>query len=220
MNILALEFSSSRHSVAVARSEPGWPPVVLGAAREDGARHIRAMALVEEALRSAGLKRDEVGRIAVGLGPGSLTGIRAALAVAQGWRVARGVNVTGISAVECLAAEAHEAGLRGSVCVVFEAQRGEYCVAGFDLRDAGLFATHELRLGSRAEVESRGSMPIIGPCAAAFGAGARVMFPDAAMLAKLAHSRPVSDAVERLEPVNLRETEFVKTPAPRPLPAR
>jgi tRNA threonylcarbamoyl adenosine modification protein YeaZ len=64
--------------------------------------------LVEEALRQARCEREEIETIAVGLGPGSYTGIRGAIALAQGWQLGRGVNVIGLSSVECLAAGAEQ----------------------------------------------------------------------------------------------------------------
>jgi len=96
MTILALEFSSERRSVALARDG-----IVLSEAVEQtGGRATNALGLIESALATAGLSRDEIEVIAVGLGPGSYTGIRAAIAVAQGWQLARGVKLLGISSAE------------------------------------------------------------------------------------------------------------------------
>ena len=46
--------------------------------------------MIEEALREAGLEREQIEVLAVGLGPGSYTGIRVALSLAQGWQLASG----------------------------------------------------------------------------------------------------------------------------------
>ena len=62
-----------------------------------------------------------MGLIAVGLGPGSYTGIRAAIAVAQGWQLARGIKLLGINSVECLAAQAQAGKIFGRVNVVIDA---------------------------------------------------------------------------------------------------
>ena len=80
MKILALELSTSRRSAAV------WDPASgrVGVAYENGGRNSRPVALVEAALREAGAERQEVSVLAVGLGPGSYTGIRIAIALAQG----------------------------------------------------------------------------------------------------------------------------------------
>ena len=47
----------------------------------------------------------------------------------------------------------------------------------------------------------------------------RVLFPRAATLGQLARDRTDFVAGERMEPIYLRETRFVKAPPPRTLPA-
>jgi len=101
MTILALEFSSSQRSVAVARAG-----VVLAETTETGERGTNAFGMVETVLAAAKIGRGEVECIAVGLGPGSYTGIRVALSIAQGWQLASGVKLLGIGSVECLVAQA------------------------------------------------------------------------------------------------------------------
>ena len=77
MKILAVEFSSERRSVAVLAEGR-----VLGCAAETGGRTARAFSLIESALREARLEREDIECVAVGLGPGSYAGIRAAIALA------------------------------------------------------------------------------------------------------------------------------------------
>jgi tRNA threonylcarbamoyladenosine biosynthesis protein TsaB len=86
MAILALEFSSVRRSVALADAAGA---VLAEAVEESTGRGTSAFGLIEQALSVAQLTREAVAVVAVGLGPGSYTGIRAAIAVAQGWRVRR-----------------------------------------------------------------------------------------------------------------------------------
>ena len=101
MKTLALEFSSSRRSVAVLVEG-----VMRGEAQEAGGRHTRAFALMDVALRAAKIEREEIELIAVGLGPGSYTGIRSAIAIAQGWQAAREVKLAGVNSVEAMASQA------------------------------------------------------------------------------------------------------------------
>src|SRR5438876_225742 len=101
MKILALEFSSAQRSVALVVDGQ-----VRGRAQETGTRESRALSLIETALAAAGLERENVDCLAIGLGPGSYTGIRSAIALAQGWQLARGTKILGISSVESLAAQA------------------------------------------------------------------------------------------------------------------
>ena len=106
MNILALEFSSPQRSVAVVRGGAEAGPRCLGEAIETGARSTNALGLVEDALRQAQLDRAQIECLVIGLGPGSYNGMRLAIALAQGWQLARPSKLLGISSAECLAAQA------------------------------------------------------------------------------------------------------------------
>src|SRR5688572_14259415 len=106
MKILALEFSSERRSVAVVENGD-----VLGEAHEQGGKHTRAFELIERALAAARLEREQIECVAVGLGPGSYMGIRIAIAIAQGWQLARGVKTAGVKSAEAL----HEARTVGAL---------------------------------------------------------------------------------------------------------
>ena len=101
MTILALEFSSEQRSVALARDG-----AILAEATESGGYRVtHAFRLIEKVLEQAKMPRDEIEVIAVGLGPGSYTGIRAAIAIAQGWQLARGVKLLGVGSAECHSCE-------------------------------------------------------------------------------------------------------------------
>jgi len=122
MTILALEFSSPQRSVAVLRA---GDTVAATEVIESGGNGTHAFAMIESALREAKLEREQIEVIAVGLGPGSYTGIRVALSVAQGWQLARGVKLAGIGSAECLAERARAEKIFGRVNVVIDAQRNE-----------------------------------------------------------------------------------------------
>ncbi len=132
MTILALEFSSVQRSVAIARDGR-----VLAGASETGERGTNAFGMIEKVLAAAKIDRAEVECLAVGLGPGSYTGIRVALAIAQGWQLARGVKLLGIGSVECLAAQAQAEKMFGRVNMVIDAQRGEFYLATHGISAAG-----------------------------------------------------------------------------------
>src|ERR1700683_2562764 len=151
MMLLAVEFSSETRSVAVVQGGGGSSAVLLGRAVETGLH--RALSLVEEALRQARCEREEIETIAVGLGPGSYTGIRGAIALAQGWQLGRGVNVIGVSSVECLAAGAEEEKIYGPLNIIVDAQRSEYYLARYDISPGAWREGEALRLASLAEIE-------------------------------------------------------------------
>ena len=210
MTILALEFSSARRSVALARGGT----VLAEAAVQSDARGTDAFGLIEKVLADAKISRAEIEVIAVGIGPGSYTGIRAAIAVAQGWQLATGVNLLSVSSAAAIAAQAQAENLFGRVNVVIDAQRGEFYLAGWELSPTQRTAVSLLKIVTLAEVEARKAAGeiCVGPELAPAG------FPSAARVAQLAAGRMDFVAGEKLEPIYLRETTFIKAPAaPRAL---
>ena len=179
------------------------------------------MSLIETALDAAGLERENIDCLAVGLGPGSYTGIRSAIALAQGWQLARGTKILGISSVESLAAQARVEKTYGRVNVVIDAQRNEFYLVRYELSAAGCREVTPLRLAGREEILAlaRAGETVLGPEVTSEWSAGRQLFPDAAMVGQLAWQRKDFVPGERLEPIYLRETRFVRAPPPRIIPA-
>ena len=201
MTLLALEFSSEQRSVAVARDG-----VVLGGAEEAGGRATNAFGMIARALAGANVRREEIEVIAVGLGPGSYTGIRAAIAIAQGWQLARLIKLAGISSVEAIAARAQSEKIFGQVNVIVDAQRGEFYLATWNISENECREISPLKILAAAEVEARqrGGEICVGP------ETGTILFPTASMVARLAGKRIDFTPDEKLEPIYLRVTSFVK----------
>jgi tRNA threonylcarbamoyl adenosine modification protein YeaZ len=216
MKILALEFSSHQRSVAIA---DGAAPriAILGRAQEAGGRDTRAFAMIESALQQAQLSRSEIECVAVGLGPGSYTGIRIAISIAQGWQLGRRVKLIGISSVDCLARQAKESGSMKNVTVVVDAQRGEFYLARYSITNETVRLEKPSTIVPAQTVRDQlaAGHSVVGPDLGESFSGATELFPDAAMLARLAGERTDFLPGECLEPIYLRETTFVKAPAPR-----
>ena len=208
MTILALEFSSAQRSVALSRNG-----LLAGEAIETGGRNTAAFAMIENVLAQAKAAREEIEVIAVGLGPGSYTGIRAAVALAQGWQLARGTKTTGISSVAAIAARAQAEKIFGHVGVIVDAQRGEFYWATCEIAETARKEIEPLKILPRMEVQARAAKGkiLIGPEAAIFPGG-RAMFPHAKAIAGLAAESRDFISAEKLEPIYLRETNFVKAP--------
>ena len=219
MTILALEFSSMRRSAAVldwgkASGSPLSKPAKLAEAVETGPGGTGAFGLIESALAGAGLTREQIEIIAVGLGPGSYTGIRAALSVAQGWQLARGVKLLGVSSAECLAAQAQVEKIWGRINVVIDAQRNEFYLASYEISSEGWQEVQPLRIVPMAELKPRtGADEIwVGPEAARWLPEGKNLFPSATTLARLAAEKGNFVPGDQLTPIYLRETMFVKAP--------
>jgi tRNA threonylcarbamoyladenosine biosynthesis protein TsaB len=127
MIVLGLDTATSATVVGVLGADG-----VVHEVRDDpppGARPAHAARLlgaVDEALAAAGVGWDEVTRLAVGVGPGSFTGLRIGIATARGLAQARGLEMVGVSTLAALA--------RGAsaevVLAVLDARRGEVFAGG------------------------------------------------------------------------------------------
>jgi tRNA threonylcarbamoyl adenosine modification protein YeaZ len=214
MTILALEFSSPQRSVAVLRTEN---PIATAEAVETGGRRTNAFAMIEQVLAETKIEREQIDALAIGLGPGSYTGVRAALSLAQGWQLARGVKLLGISSAEAIVAQARTEKILGRVNVVIDAQRNEFYLGPYQIAADGWREIAPLKILPQAEVQSRAEEDevLIGPEVTRWFPGGWTIFPRAAALAELASSRSDFVPGERLAPVYLRETTFVKSPPHR-----
>jgi tRNA threonylcarbamoyladenosine biosynthesis protein TsaB len=151
--ILGLDTATA--STAVGLWASGGPEIER---RDDpplGARPAHAgrlLMLVEEVLAAAGAGWDAVERIAVGVGPGSFTGLRLGIATARGLAQARDLPLVGVSSLAALAAGANppvKQGVRplvspGQVVAVIDARRGEVFAAADGRFGPGAFAPEEL----------------------------------------------------------------------------
>ena len=217
MTILALEFSTEERSVALLNDNACEDSLPVSCAARSSPRTLNAFSLIEKVLEEAQIEREQVQCLAVGLGPGSYTGIRAAISIAQGWQLAREVRLLGISSVECLAAQAQTEGITGRANIIIDAQRNEFYLACYELQPEGCRVLEPLRLASFPEVAARAKAGerLLGPEVTRWFESGQMLFPDARRLAKLAAHRTDFVQGEALEPIYLRETNFVKAPPPR-----
>ena len=94
------------------------------------------MRLVAAVCAQAGYRVNDLGGLAVSLGPGGFTSLRVGLATAQGLAMAVGKPLVGCSTFEALVAMA--AGWHGIVCPVLEARRGEVYAAFYSRQDTAV----------------------------------------------------------------------------------
>lgn len=217
MTILGLEFSADLRSAAVLRPGGG-----IECAQERSPREAGPIGLIEQALGMAGVEREQIDLIAIGLGPGSYTGIRAAIAVAQGWWLARAPKLVGISSMDILAEQIQESGVSGRVNVVVNAQRGEIYWAQYYLGQGERRVVRPLCLARWDDLcaSREAGEPCFGPDRELSEHGVKLLIPSAATLAGQASGDVAEVQPERLEPIYLRPILFAKAPPPRILPVR
>lgn len=120
MKVLAMDTSTLTGSVALVEDE-----VVLGEVLSFvRANHSEALLpLVDDVLLRAHCTLDAVDMLAVGIGPGSFTGVRIGVSLAKGLRLATGKRLAGVSSLEAVMAAAP--GVEGLLVALLDARRGE-----------------------------------------------------------------------------------------------
>jgi tRNA threonylcarbamoyladenosine biosynthesis protein TsaB len=94
----------------------------------------RLLPLAVELVERTGIGWEAVDRIAVGVGPGTFTGLRIGIASARALARARGIPLVGVSTLQSLALG--PAAAAGSVLAVIDARRGEAFVAAWRAGEA------------------------------------------------------------------------------------
>jgi tRNA threonylcarbamoyladenosine biosynthesis protein TsaB len=212
MRIVGLETSSRRGSVALVESGQ------LVVARE----HERPKAHAEEllpmltrALAEAGWSRHCLDRIGVGVGPGSFTGVRIGIALAQGIAMGLGIPVVGVSSLKAMA-RGVPADVPGTRYCLLDARRNELFVAAYAPDGTELVAprvwTRESALARLAEAAGTSPHVVIGEVAEEVCTQATKTYraratdlPHAHWAAVLAGEAPADRA--RAEPVYVREPD-------------
>ncbi len=146
MKLLALETATEACSVAV------YVDGEIHARHEIAPRKHAEYTLpwAEQLLAEAGLKKSQLDAIAVGRGPGAFTGVRLAIALAQGIALALDKPVVAVSTLRVLAARglllpphAGEGRDGGAILAAIDARMGEIYVATFKREGDDVIATSD-----------------------------------------------------------------------------
>lgn len=134
MNLLALDTSGDACSAALLR-EQGVEQRLELAPRRHGEL---ILPMLEALLREAGLGLRELAGIAFGRGPGSFTGVRIAVSVAQGIAFGAGLKTAPVSTLAALAQGEYRRSGRRHLLAALDARMGEVYWGAFALGDEGL----------------------------------------------------------------------------------
>jgi tRNA threonylcarbamoyladenosine biosynthesis protein TsaB len=97
----------------------------------------RLLPLIDQVMAQAGVGWEEIDRIAVGLGPGTFTGLRIGVATAKALARASGIPVVGVSTLQSLAlniARSADPIDHDAVVAVLDARRGEVYAGAWGAR--------------------------------------------------------------------------------------
>jgi tRNA threonylcarbamoyladenosine biosynthesis protein TsaB len=220
VNILALDTCLGAVSAAVRWQTAGGEGALREAYETRATGHAeRLFPMIDEVLGGAGLDFADIDRIAVTLGPGTFTGVRAGVAAARGFALASGKPVVGMGS---LAIMAHRANLLigrervgRALAVAVDARRGALYFQLFaeDLTAAGdvLLATPE----TAAEIIGQRPVLAVGSgavaVAAAAGKVAEARLPDLQP-----HARFLALLAAELTPLDTIRPLYLRQPDAKP----
>jgi tRNA threonylcarbamoyladenosine biosynthesis protein TsaB len=209
-----LAFDTATPFVTVALHD--GDDVVAELRSERSMKHGEQLApLVEQALVEAGLVRQDLTAIAVGVGPGPFTGLRVGLVTARTLALVLEIPVYGVCSLDVLAVEAIDTGtVSADFLVATDARRKEVYLASYDLGGARLQGPVVARPGDVAS-----DAPVVGEGAVlypeAFPHPAAPRLPSAGWLARTV----AEERAELLdpEPLYLRRPDAVVNAQRKPV---
>lgn len=142
----------------VALQAPGMVAPAVVALAGPTPRSDLIMAAVDLLLRAADLDRRAIGRVVATRGPGSFTGIRVALATAQGIGLALGIPATGVPSLlaEAMRVEGHQ-------CLAVQPARRGQVYAQPHVRESDAWVAGAEAAVVTVESLAEASLPVVAP---------------------------------------------------------
>ena len=206
MTILAMDTATVVSSVAVATEDR----VVAELTAETRFTHSETLVEnIEEVMRLADVKREDLSAVAVSLGPGSFTGLRIGLAAAKAIAYALSIPLVGVPTLEVLAAAFPSPG--AIVAPLIDAQKGNGYFALYRWTENGLVCERDVAVASPEEiadtiVREQGPVTVAGDFARKLAAKG-IELPKNATLAPLTHIMPRAALVAARAVVRLQNEE-------------
>jgi tRNA threonylcarbamoyladenosine biosynthesis protein TsaB len=120
---------------------------------------VELMPTLVRLLELQGLAPEQLGAVAVALGPGSFTGLRIGLSAAKGLCLALELPIVGIPTLDIVACAHSEQEL--PICAVLQAGRGRICAAFYEREEGALLRATDYQLVTLDELSERAQKPTL-----------------------------------------------------------
>jgi tRNA threonylcarbamoyladenosine biosynthesis protein TsaB len=219
VRVLGLETSSRRGTVALI--EAGRVIVSL-ATEAPGGHAPHLLGLLDQVLANAGWSKTTLDRIAVGTGPGSFTGIRVGIALAQGLGLGLARPVIGIGSLYAMS-RATPADVPGARCAFVDARRNEVFGAEYDEVGGERRAPQAIRREDVGAWLAETTLPVVlGEVVSSLGLAVDPLrseltdLPHAAGVALAAEGAPEpAENADPVEAVYVRSADAIRPNLPR-----
>lgn len=130
MLILGIDTSSKMSSITLYDSEKGV--IAKNSVQVKMTHSDTLMILIDNLLKNSGKSIKDVNRVAVGIGPGSFTGIRIGVGTAKGLAYSRNIDIVGVNTLDILAENIEETDREIITIIDAKKERVFYSVYGYE----------------------------------------------------------------------------------------
>ncbi len=189
--LLALDTSNQYCSIALQAHGQVWAQHELSEQKHSA----MILPMVRALLADAAVELAEIDAVVVGVGPGGFTGVRLAVAVAQGLAFAMGVPVLAHASLEAMAVSAHRHSGTAEVVVAMDARMQQVYWAHYHFEDEQLHTRTTPSLDDVAVFAQRldalqGACVLVGNAQEVFDEVGAACARNAITIAPIDHSAP------------------------------